>query len=79
MSDGRWHRRGKRVYEFLSKDNSAQSMIFGAPLPSQLWAWAVWGEKFKAEGVEFSLASARKRAREHLAKLMRDVREDGAA
>jgi hypothetical protein len=65
MSARRW-KRGKRRYDFGSRD--AQAIIFGAQ-GATLWAWAVWGHKFRAEGVEFSLQSAKKKADAQLDRL----------
>ena len=59
-------KRGRRRYDFGSQD--AQAIIFGAQ-GAQLWAWAVWGHKFCAEGVEFSLKSARIKANAQLDRL----------
>lgn len=63
MKTRKW-KRGKRRYDFVSME--AQGIIFGATNAS-LWAWVVWGKNsFRAEGVEFSLRSARRKANEKL-------------
>lgn len=63
----RWRRDG-RIFRFDCPD--AQGFIFGAQAPSCMWAWAVYGSHFKAEGVEFSLVVAKRRANEQLDKLL---------
>ena len=44
---------------------NVQSMIFSAPNFS-MWAWGVWGSQFVAEGIAFSLRSAKQRATEKI-------------
>ena len=56
----RWNKSGKRSFDRYTGDYNA--VIFGAPAPKQLWAWAVWDTNFTAEGIEFSLKSARMKA-----------------
>jgi hypothetical protein len=61
MARRRWRRRGERVFEFDLRDK-VQAIMFGGR-GTFLWAWAVWGaHRFKAEGVEFTLSSARANA-----------------
>lgn len=63
MKPRQW-KRGKRRYDFGSK--GVQAIVFGAT-GATLWAWAVWGANdFRAEGVEFSLRSAKRKANENL-------------
>lgn len=60
-------RGGGKVYRYDSK--RAQALIFGAQ-DTMMWAYGVWGENlFKAEGVEMSLKSARRKANEALDKV----------
>jgi hypothetical protein len=56
-----WKRNG-RYYRWDCGDFNA--VIFGAPLPHQLWAWAVWGHELSNDGVEVSLQRARQCANE---------------
>ena len=71
MSKRRW-KRGKRCYDFRSSD--ALAIIFGAQ-GRALWAWAVWGHKFAAEGVEFSLHSAKLKANAELDRSADDLED----
>lgn len=67
-----WKRQGVR---YMSKDSgNFNAMIFGAPAPFQLWAWAVYGHQFSAEGVEGSLNSARRKANAAIAKILESPR-----
>ena len=66
MKKRRWKRSG-RVYRFSAPE--VQSLVFSAPPPFSMWAWAVWASKFSAEGVEFSLKRAKEKANEQLDRL----------
>jgi hypothetical protein len=67
MPERTFKRRGAKVYRYDSK--KAQALIFGAQ-ETMMWAYGVWGENlFKAEGVEMSLKSARRKANAALDKV----------
>lgn len=67
IANGRWQKRGRRC--LWRHCELFHAVIFGAPNPQQLWAWAVWSSRRTDEGVAHSLASARMKANvviEHL-------------
>lgn len=65
MEKRRWKRSG-RVYRFNS--DSGQSIIFRAENTS-FWKWGVWGHKFSAQGIEWSLKRAKEKANANLDRL----------
>jgi hypothetical protein len=71
-----WHKRGQRCFR---RDGSElfNAVIFGAPAPQQLWAWAVWSSHRTDEGVEFSLAAARTKATAVIGRLNEEVKRNG--
>jgi hypothetical protein len=55
-----WRKAGIRM--FRRDSDCFNAVIFGTPGPLSFWAWGVWAHKRSAEGIEFSLAQARKKA-----------------
>lgn len=62
MRPKHWRKSGNRCFRRDAASGLFNAMIFGAPAPQQMWAWAVWSSKRTDEGVEFSLNSARTKA-----------------
>jgi len=60
MKKQSWRKSGQRMFRRDSPVFNA--VIFGAPAPTQFWAWGVWSRKKQFEGIEFSLARARQKA-----------------
>jgi hypothetical protein len=67
----KWRKKGKRY--FVRNTGEYNAVIFGAPLPHGIWAWAIWGCKSTDEGVEHSLASARLKANAVIERIERDA------
>ena len=66
MKNRRWIRKD-RMYRFFGPDG--QAIIFGAHGGTGMWAWGVWGSKSTTEGIEFSLARAKRMANTKLDEL----------
>ena len=53
----KWVKCGKRC--LTAGNRMYQAVIFGAPAPKTMWAWAVWSKDRKVSGVEGSFKDAR--------------------
>jgi hypothetical protein len=62
FQDGRWHKIGRRSYKRSAARYDA--FLFGAEVPSSMWAWSVYWSGGHQSWVEGGFLAAKKRAEE---------------